>query len=43
MLHENTVEVEEEDVEGGSDLLSSHVAMLEVFSNQTHPTSPILR
>ena len=40
MLHENTVEVNENEADGGSDLLSSHMAMLDVYTN---PTSPILR
>ena len=40
MLHENTVEVEEDNVEATSDLLSSQLAMLEVSSL---PNSPILR
>ena len=40
MLHENTVEVEEDNHEATSDLLSSQLALLEVSSL---PNSPILR
>ena len=40
MLHENTVEVEEDNLDATSDLLSSQLAMLEVSSL---PNSPILR